>query len=319
MKIHVWNAFASNNSGSYTIVGSFPNCQQAEDAAKELAELMRRHTEWLESQDNQGTMHAKELSPLSEFIRLHGLRTSPDDYGGWPEYGDDNSPMAFAIDSKVIIHHDYTVTLPREFGEYFYAKGGRVEQELNHAHNPIVAVCELWIPWQQSKQLDIPEKISDFLEALCVPGGSFLKHSSTGKYRPAWRSGDGLSNPQLTLGAIFDDLLLGFTSVNQVAKEHGFQTMVKVFEAFDQSDPLAFLRASTPSIKRGQRTVTLEAKGHAPAEVIKVLEQLLQIDHSEARLIIDSAPVVILFDVFPEEADDAATRMRKAGASVAIT
>ncbi len=32
----MWNAFASNNSGSYSIVGSFPSAERAEQVAAEL-------------------------------------------------------------------------------------------------------------------------------------------------------------------------------------------------------------------------------------------------------------------------------------------
>lgn len=316
MKIHVWNAFASNNSGSYTIVGSFPSSEIAAEVAKELAELMVKHTEWVESSNARNTTQANASSPLAEFIKRHGLNSTGDSAYDWPEYG--NNPEALAIDSQVIIHHNYTLTLPREFGEYFYSKGGRVDQELNHAHNPIVAICELNIPWQERKEQDVPAKISALLEDLFTPNGPFLKQTTTGKYRSAWRSGDGFIKPELTIGAVFDDLLAGFAAVNQVAKAHGFDTTTKISEAFDDSDPLHFLRPSNPPVKRGQQTLTLVDKGFAPAEVIKVIEQLLSINHKEARQILDAAPVVLLFDAFPEEVEEASKRLQKAGAKVKI-
>jgi ribosomal protein L7/L12 len=321
MKIHLWNAFASNNSGSYTIVGSFPSEELASAIATELSVLMREHTDWLDSRTGAVTAEEADNSPLANFLRLHGLRTSSDGVCDWPQYGTDNTPQAFAIDSKVIIHHEYTVTLPREFGEYFYSKGGRVEQELNHSHNPIVAICEIWQPWQQRQNEEqAGVNGSQLIESLCQPDGAFVRHSRQGRYAPAWRAGDGLNSADLTIGAVFDDLPAGFAAVNKVAREMSYKTYVKVFEAFDEeADPLAFLRPSSPPVKRGHYTVALTDKGLVPAEVVKVIEQLLKVTRPRAREILDAAPVVLLFDVFPEEAEAAANSLRKAGAKVEVT
>jgi hypothetical protein len=47
VKIKIWQAFASNNSGSYTIVGSFGTPEQAAEVAAALREMAERHTVWL--------------------------------------------------------------------------------------------------------------------------------------------------------------------------------------------------------------------------------------------------------------------------------
>ena len=40
----------------------------------------------------------------------------------WPEYAGDNTPQVLALGEQVILHHDYTVSLPRVFGAFFYAR-----------------------------------------------------------------------------------------------------------------------------------------------------------------------------------------------------
>ncbi|MBY0547072.1 MAG: ribosomal protein L7/L12 [Candidatus Obscuribacterales bacterium] len=320
MKIRVWNAFASNNSGSYTIVGSFPNAELATEVASELAILMKAHTEWLEAESSGAEKNADD-SPLSKFIQQHNLRSSNLDYPDqWPHYSDDNTPKVVAVDAKVIIHHEYTVTLPREFGEYFYARGGRVEHELNHAHNPIVAVCQVWMPWSDREGKNLPEKIQAVVEELCEAGGEFLRHAASerSKIAPAWRDGDGLHDPDLVVGAVFDDLVAGFAAVNRIARKHGFRTFAKVSEAFDESDSLAFLRPCSPRPLRGLFSVILEEKGPTPDEVVKVLEFALAVDRNSARKMLDSAPITILSGFLPEKANEVAGWLRNAGATSSV-
>lgn len=321
MKVRVWNAFASNNSGSYTIVGSFPSAELATAVAGELANLMKAHTEWMES-DSSGAQKNADDSPLSKFIQQHNLRTSELDYPDqWPQYSDDNTPKVVAVDAKVVIHHEYTVTLPREFGEYFYARGGRVEHELDHAHNPIVAICEVWMLWSDREGKNMAEKIQAVVEELCEAGGEFLVNAASerSKFAPAWRDGDGLNDPALVVGAVFDDLVAGFAAVNRVARKHGFRTFAKVSEAFDESsDPLAFLRPCSPRPARGLCSVILEEKGFTPAEVVKVLEYALSLDRESARKLLDSAPITILSHFLPEKTNEVAGWLRNAGAKVAV-
>lgn len=248
MRIRIWNSFASNNSGSYTIVGSFDSPELASEIASELAELMRAHAQWLDSEQGPNKQKAPEGSPLAAFVSKHGLHETEDVGTGddWPQYDGDNVPKAFAVDRKVIIHSGYTVTMPRVFGEYFYSRGGRVDHELNHAHHPIVGVFELWIPWQERKEIDVPAKVKSTIEALQAEGGPLVTGLKEG-HRPAWRAGDDFGEANLTIGAVFEDLLAGFTAVERVAKANGFRAEVKVFEAWGEGDPLAFLRQTDPA------------------------------------------------------------------------
>lgn len=124
MEMRVWNAYASNNSGSYTIVGSLPSHEVAASVAAELRELIEAQTTWLEETSKT------RLEPLAEFCRVHGLRARPD-AGTWDDW-----PRVAQLGNQVVVHHEYTVTLPRLFGELFYKRGGRVQHEEDHAHHP---------------------------------------------------------------------------------------------------------------------------------------------------------------------------------------
>jgi hypothetical protein len=49
MRIRVFRAFASNNSGSYTLVGHFETIDGAREAEEALARLCADHSAWLET------------------------------------------------------------------------------------------------------------------------------------------------------------------------------------------------------------------------------------------------------------------------------
>lgn len=124
----------------------------------------------------------------------------------WPQYSDDNRPRVAAIGTQVIVHHDYTVSLPPTFGELFYKKGGRVEHEENHAHQPIVAVATFWWGWTEQAKATRDEQCPRLLAALTAEDGVLAK-ASGGAWPPAWRlGGDPFGEAPLTVGALFDPL-----------------------------------------------------------------------------------------------------------------
>ena len=46
MRIRVFRSFASNNSGSYTLVGGFRSAEDADEASAFLSALCERETKW---------------------------------------------------------------------------------------------------------------------------------------------------------------------------------------------------------------------------------------------------------------------------------
>jgi hypothetical protein len=242
MKISVWSAFASNNSGSYTIVGVFGEAAAAAEVARELAAVCAAHSAWHEA----NTWGASEGSPLHAFIVEHGLRWEPSRGGGdeWPQHGP--MPSVAAIGPRVIVHAPYTVTMPPTFGELIYARGGRVEIEMNHAHEPIVA--EIGIGWVYGTDAELVVRESGAvraaIEADPIVQAALQRdgHGPDAPPRPGalrFRAARDWMEPALTAGALFDDLVGGVRAIAAIAERHGARHTLHVFEALDRDHPLA--------------------------------------------------------------------------------
>ncbi len=318
VRIRAWNAFASNNSGSYTIVGSFTSADVATEVAAELSALVRAHAAWLEVDGAKEGPAAEGESPLRVFAKKHELTPYEDDgyADDWPRYSNDNTPQTFAVDRNVVIHHDYTVTLPRLFGEYFYARGGRVSHELNHAHHPLVAVFEFWFPWQKRVEANAPARVTAVLRDLHADDGPLVKDVPFW-HLPAWQAKDSFGDPTLTVGAIFDDLLPGFTAVARIAAVHGFRLGMKVFETFDGADFLAFMRPSAPRLEGPLHSVHVRADELSVKELQHVLRPFAHttVGGEGAR---GSARVALISGLVRARAERVAVTLGEAGATVSI-
>src|SRR5688572_28006469 len=107
MRIRLWSAFASNNSGSYTIVGSFRDAALAEEVARLAQEACDAHAAWREARSDE----AEGESPLDAFLEREGLPAERPGRGeDWPLYGP--KPTAIATGHQVILHAPYTLTMP---------------------------------------------------------------------------------------------------------------------------------------------------------------------------------------------------------------
>src|SRR5687768_9930431 len=112
MRIRLFHAFASNNSGSYTIVGFFQDASTTEEVARLIQEVSDEHHAWHE----EHTWDEDGESPLDIFVRREGLRADKPGRGdAWPQHGD--KPTAIAAGRHVLVHAPYTVTMPAVFGE----------------------------------------------------------------------------------------------------------------------------------------------------------------------------------------------------------
>jgi hypothetical protein len=323
MRIHVWNAFASNNSGSYTIVGSFPTEEQAAQVAAELSEVATAHTVWLEATDSRWKERTEEPSPLETFIKKNGL-TWADGVGtsdDWPEYGGQTTPKAWAIGHQVFVHHPYTITLPRTFGELFYARGGRVETELNHTHHPLVSVFELW-----SRELDKDEEkrtqvLSALVEELHTDDGPLVKHADP-RVLPGWKEGWGFGEPQLMVGVAFKELLTGYTALERIVRRHGMQLRVKVFESWENADSLSFLRPSSPRLKREMYDVWLMDLGDGSKKTRKHLEEVLRevlyLSYEERDAFWNAIPTAVRKRRTLEQAKELAEQLGETGVRVEV-
>lgn len=250
MRVRVWNAYASNNSGSYTIVGELPSEQVAQEIADELRAMIAAHTAWYEQKaDGASTGAPAGDSPLVAFAKQHGLkwqeRLGSDDE--WPEYSQDNNPRVLAVGHQVIVHHDYTVTLPPTFGEYFYKRGGRVSHEENHAHHPIVTVASYWWGWSKEEQALRDQQLPQLIAELTRADGVLATQRGY-VHAPAWHTArGGFGDPPFTVGVIFDELLDGIAKLRAIGEAHGAKLHLRLHEApSEEHDPFTHLRPSTP-------------------------------------------------------------------------
>jgi hypothetical protein len=250
VKVQIWNAFASNNSGSYTLVGRFPDEALAAEVAEELARVSVEHEAWIQEQTAKGWDNAQGPSPLEAFVLRHGLTSekSADADDSWPLYGRINTPSVWALGHQVFVHHGYTLSLPSAFGEFFYKRGGRVETELVHTHHPLVSLFEFWVHYEERSTRDVPARALQMLDALHAEQGPLVQGVLT-ELLPAWRIAKHFGEADMVVGVAFEDLVAGFTAMNRIAQAHGFKTRVKIFEAPSlEADPLAFLRPCVPPL-----------------------------------------------------------------------
>lgn len=248
MKIQVWNAFASNNSGSYTIVGAFRDVAVAADVAREIAAVCEAHSAWLGEHSNADMTG----SPLRAFIVEHGLRWEDGRGAGddWPHYGD--PPTAAAVGHRVIVHAPYTVTIPPTFGELIYARGGRVEIELDHSHEPLVVEVGVWWAYGTDEAIVARNRaaVQAAIEADPVVQAALARDAdeSAGPPRPGalrFRGPRHWMDPAVTIGALLRDLVAGARAIAAIADGHGAHHTLRVFEALDERDPLGYLAERT--------------------------------------------------------------------------
>jgi hypothetical protein len=153
-----------------------------------------------------------------------------------------------AVGRQVIVHAPYTVSLPPTFGELFYARGGRVDGELNHAHEPLVTQIEVWLPLEAGAATPVVA-VDALLTALTSSDAvkAALDPSADGPPARApvplrWTRGDEHGFPRLTIGAVFHDLVAGVHAVRAILATHDIHGYtVRVFECLDRSSPLAHL------------------------------------------------------------------------------
>jgi hypothetical protein len=239
MRIRVFQAFASNNSGAYTIVGSFKSVQVAEEVAAVLEAICAEHHAW---RDEHGS-DAESESPLDRFKREHGLtEDEPAPYDDdWPM---DRAPRVLAVGQQVLLHVTYTVTMPRLFGEFFYKRGGRVNEELDHSHEQLAAEINFYTP---DLKWNDPQKATR-LQAVKRDLGEALRTLACRKPRdkrptvePIFSEADG-GGPQLSV--VFGDLVEGVEAVRNIAAKHQVQLSIRITECpHGVADPFAPLRA----------------------------------------------------------------------------
>lgn len=310
MRIRLFRAFASNNSGSYTIVGSFRDLETAKDVAKILREVSAEHDVWYRDATGQAPAEGEPPSPLERFAKEHGLAEEwPGRDDDWPEFG--QPPAIIASGCRVIVYVDYTVTMPRAYGEYFYRRGGRVSLEMEHAHRPI-AVEFVFNPKATKSGQSLKEVAREVAAFRLRLDPLLIEHSKRPDYderppiEPAWCLHD---VPKVN--ALLLDLPKAVEEVQQLARAAGLDTYVRLFETDDRIDPFAALRSARDNW--GQARVILWT---VPEDRIKALQVVRSVAGStlqETKNFVDDLPVELLVDVDNATATDACERLKAAG------
>jgi len=239
----MWHAFASNNSGSYSIVGAFPSDETAEQVAAELLPVIRAHNDWMNTRPGwDAPERASSPSPLGRWAVENGLQWTGDDAEEWPEHSAENAPGVIVAGSQVLIHDDYTISMPKVFGEFFYRRGGRVDIELNHAHHPLIAVLRFWVPWNDPAREEREYDVLALRESLDTPESALREHLAEGtdlvirevSFGTYW----------FEVAAVFSDLVAGVGAARDLARSSGLSLQLTLSEAWtSRRDPLAQLRA----------------------------------------------------------------------------
>ncbi|MDI1442809.1 hypothetical protein [Polyangium sp. 6x1] len=239
MRIYLFQAFASNNSGSYTLVGTFKDEATAEEVARLLAEVSAAHSAWLERTGGVDD----GPSPLDEMVKREGLRGDRQGRNDdWPYY--DDAPQVVAAGLQVLFHSTHTLTMPAALGELFYARGGRVQMELDHAHEELAVEFTFWLRYDDPGR---NEKL-DALEARLSQELATWTKRDDGDDRPqiepAWHRGEwGIRH----LSVVFRDLIDGVQGVRRIARDMGVEVRLNVSECpSGVPDPFALLRNKAP-------------------------------------------------------------------------
>jgi len=239
----MWHAFASNNSGSYSIVGSFPSAETAEQVAAELLPVIRAHGDWMNTRPGWDAPERENSpSPLGRWAVENGLQWTGDDAEEWPEYSGENAPGVIVAGSQVLIHDDYTISMPKVFGEFFYRRGGRVDVELNHAHHPLIAVLRFWVPWNDPEREEREYDVLALRESLDTPESALRVHLVEGTDLVIREVSFGMY--WFEVAAVFSDLVAGVGTARDLARSSGLSFQLTLSEAWtSRRDALAQLRA----------------------------------------------------------------------------
>jgi len=312
MRIRCFTAFASNNSGAYTLVGRFADAATAEEVARLLQQASDDHNAWHE----QNTWEENGPAPLDAFVKAQGLRDARHGRGdAWPAHGE--KPTVLAVGPRVMVHAPYTVTLPTVFGEAIYAKGGRVEVELDHTHEPL-AVEFSWYPVGIRYGDPRIEPAHEAFEARVRPALDALiarpEYDKRPVVKPAWHRGFW---GQRHLSVVFGDLVEGVRALRALADDCGMTLTLRLTETPNGvEDPFALLRvATTPA---GVHRVILWSLGSSRVAAMRALRSVMHCGLKEAQAMLEDLPRECLLEVNERYAEEAATALRAVGCDAEV-
>lgn len=324
MRLRAWNAFASNNSGSYTIVGRFPDEVTASAVAQELAALVAEHAKWFEAHEYQ-RWEAKEPTPLERFAEAQGIghREGIGRSDDWPDHS--APPEVLADGTQVVLHVDCTITMPPLFGELMYRRGGRVDVELDHTHEPLVWMHEVWWPWQGRDPAMVKAGTVKLLDALLAAGG-LVQTQGMINMPGSWTDhGGGFGHADLSLAMVWREPMVAIPQLRALVQAVGASTRLRVMETLSSRDPAGIFRPCWPWPSENLVDVVVERLGDAPKEVRRRLaEGVLQHrggypgTKEAAAKLVETCPATVAWAVTRGVAETVAGELREVGAVVKV-
>lgn len=317
-EIHVFRAYASNNSGSYTLVGSVPSLEVARSTVEEILAISAEHSAWLRKHEDE-RWTTTSVSPLDAFIARLGL-TAGTDVGrdeSWPDGGE---VRAIAIGQQILLHVGCTITMPPLFGELIYKRGGRVAAEWDHAHHPMIVDGTVWVAgmWQKKERAAVDAKFAAIeaeLRALLPTLARKVRHDGEARVEPAWHPPE--SGLGLAFATIFADLVGGVAAVSDCVERHGGTLHVRIAEPpIPAADPLEAWRRRGRG--QGRHQVVLWRLGEDRVEIMKVLRDRLAIGLDEVKTRLASLPWIAADGLTIEDARALAEALRDTGSDATI-
>lgn len=324
MRLRAWNAFASNNSGSYTIVGRFPDEVTASAVARELEALVAEHDRWFEAQGyDRG--EADPDSPLARFAAAQGLSTTQGVGEGsdWPEHGP--APQVLADGTQVVLYVDYTVTMPPLFGELMYRRGGRVDVELEHTHEPLVWVHEVWWPWPGRDEAVVKAGRVRLLDALLDDGGPMCTQVAISTPASWSDGGDAFGHADLSLAAVWSEPMVAIPQVRAAIEAVGASSRLRVMESTSSHDPAGLFRPCWPWPSENLVDVLIEQLGEHPRAVIEQIAAVVLAHHDgcpgpkdDAETMVARCPATVAWALPRRRGEVCARQLELAGATVRL-
>jgi large subunit ribosomal protein L7/L12 len=107
-------------------------------------------------------------------------------------------------------------------------------------------------------------------------------------------------------------------AVKAIEDEFGIKAAAPVAAAAAPAGGGAAAEAEAPAEEQTEFTVTLQAVGDSKINVIKAVRELTQLGLKEAKDLVDAAPKPVLENVSKADADNAAAKLKEAGATVEV-
>ena len=105
-------------------------------------------------------------------------------------------------------------------------------------------------------------------------------------------------------------------AVKAIEEEFGIKAAAPVVAA--AAAPAAAPAEEAPAEEQTEFTLTLTSVGESKINVIKAVREATQLGLKEAKGLIDAAPKPVLENVSRQDADNAAAKLKEAGATVEI-